>query len=140
MSHLANNSHKFAYFYHQQINYSPPSHSPQYRVSQKICYNPGNSTLLFFHLVLFYRVSENTDNKCINPIQTGGHNVPPSVSPLFVVQLQPNLACWYSGQNLSKTIKLLLTSSPRGKYDVIKLFLVLFQVKIRVPLSFVQWS
>ena len=47
MSHVANNSHKFAYFYHQQINYSPPSHSPQHRVSQKICYYPGNSTLLF---------------------------------------------------------------------------------------------
>ena len=24
---------------------------PYYRVSQKICYNPGNSTLLFHHLV-----------------------------------------------------------------------------------------
>ena len=29
---------------------------------------------------------------------------------------------------------------PGGKCDVIKLFLVSFEVKIRVPLSFVQWS
>ena len=42
------------------------------------------------------------------------------------------------GQNLSKAIKILLTSSPGGKYNVIKPFLVSFQAKIRVPLSFVQ--
>ena len=40
------------------------------------------------------------------------------------------------GQNLSKAIKILLTSSPGGKYDVIKPFLVSFQVKIRVSLIF----
>ena len=77
-----------------------------------------------------------------NPIQAGvfwnhigwRHNVPPPlVSPLFVVQLQPNLAWWYSGTNLSKVIKSLLMSSLGGKYDVIKLFLVSFQVKIRFP-------
>ena len=45
------------------------------------------------------------------------------------------------GQNLSKAIKILLTSSLGGKYDVIKLsVLVSLQVKIRVPLSFVQLS
>ena len=41
---------------------------------------------------------------------------------------------------LSKAIKILLTSSPGGKHDVIKPFLVSLQVKTRVPLSFVQWS
>ena len=39
-----------------------------------------------------------------------------------------------------KAIKILTTSSPGGKYDMIKPFLVSFQVKIRVPLSFVQWT
>ena len=29
-------------------------HALQYRVSQKICYNPGNSTLSFCRLVLFF--------------------------------------------------------------------------------------
>ena len=43
-------------------------------------------------------------------------------------------------QNLSEAIKIFLMSSLGGKYDVIKLFLVSFEVKIRVPLSFVQWS
>ena len=41
------------------------------------------------------------------------------------------------GQNLSKAIKILLTSSLGGKYDVIKLYLVLFQIKIRVHSSFI---
>ena len=36
-------------------------------------------------------------------IQAGGHTMPPSVSPLFVVQLQPNLARWYSG---TKSLKI----------------------------------
>ena len=48
---------------------------------------------------------------------------------------------WYDstlGQNLSKSVENLLTSSLGGKYDVIKPFLVSFLVKIRVPLSFVQ--
>ena len=36
------------------------------------------------------------------------------------------------------TIKILLTPSLGDKYDVIKPFLVCFQVKTRVPLSFVQ--
>ena len=35
------------------------------------------------------------------------------------------------GQNISKAIKILLTSSLVGKYDVIKPFLLSFQVKIR---------
>ena len=34
------------------------------QVSQKICYDPGNSTLLFYSLVLFFRVSGRTRNKC----------------------------------------------------------------------------
>ena len=77
-----------------------------------------------------------------------------SVSPLFVaggfsfslflLYLWSNHnQTWHDGtlgQNLSKAIKLLLTPSLGGKYDVIKLFLVSFQVKIRVPLSFVQLS
>ena len=80
----------------------------------------------------------------LNPIQAGvfwnhigfgGTLCPPSVSPLFMNQT------WHDGtlgQNLSKAVKILLTSSIGGKYDVIKPFLVSFQVKIRVPLSFVQ--
>ena len=50
---------------------------------------------------------------------------------------------WHGGtlrQNLSKAIKMLLMSSLGGKYDVIKLFLVWFQVKIRVFLFCVQLS
>ena len=43
-------------------------------------------------------------------------------------------------ENPSKAIEILLTSSLGGNYDVIKPFLVFFQVKIRVPLSFVQLS
>ena len=35
-----------------------------------------------------------------------------------------------------KAIKIFLTSSPGGKYDVIKPFLVSFQVKLRVSLIF----
>ena len=45
----------------------------------------------------------------------GGHIVSPTVSPLSVVQLQPNLADGTLGQNLSKVIKILLTSSLKGK-------------------------
>ena len=64
--------------------------------------------------------------------------------PLFILYLWSN----YNqtghddslGQNLSKAIKILLTSSLGGKHDVIKLFLVSFHVKIRVSLSFVQSS
>ena len=63
---------------------------------------------------------------------------------MFLLYLWSNYnQTWHDGtlgQSLSKTIKILLTSSPGGKFDLIKLFLVLFQVKIRVPLSFVQWS
>ena len=44
------------------------------------------------------------------------------------------------GKNFSKATKSLLTSSLRGMSDIIKLFLVSFQVKIRVSLSFVQLS
>ena len=64
--------------------------------------------------------------------------------PLFLLYLWSNYnQTWHDGtlgQNLSKAIKILLTSSPGGKYDVIKLFSVLFQVKIRDLLSFVQVS
>ena len=64
--------------------------------------------------------------------------------PLFFLYLWSNYnQTWNDGtlgQNLSNAIKILLTSSLGGKYDVIKPFLVSFQVKIRVPISFVQWS
>ena len=64
--------------------------------------------------------------------------------PLFLLCLWSNYnQTWHDGtlgQNLSKAIKILLTSTLGDKYDVIKPFLVSFQVKIRVPLSFVQWS
>ena len=60
--------------------------------------------------------------------------------PLFLLGLRSNYnQTWHDGtleQNLSKAIKSLLMSSLGCKYDVIKPFLVLFQVKIRVPLSF----
>ena len=63
---------------------------------------------------------------------------------LFLLYLWSNYnQTWYDGtlgQNLSNVIKILLTSSVGGMYDVIKPFLVSFQVKIRVPLFFVQWS
>ena len=87
-----------------------------------------------------------------NPIQAGvfwnhtgwggGIVLPPP--PPFLLYLWSNYSqTWRDGtlgQNLSKAIKILLTSSPGGKYNVIKPFLVSFQVKIRVPVSFVQWS
>ena len=64
--------------------------------------------------------------------------------PLFLLYLWSNYnQTWHDGtleQSLLKAIKILLTSSLGGKYDVIKLFLVSFQVKIRVLLSFVQLS
>ena len=67
-----------------------------------------------------------------NHIGWGGDIVP----PLLLLYLWSNYnQSWHDGtlgQNLSKSIKMLLTSSPGGKYDVIKPFLVLFQVKIRV--------
>ena len=75
-----------------------------------------------------------------NPIQAGVFLCP----PLLLLFLWSNYnQTWHAGtlgQNLSKAIKILLMSSLGGKYDVIKLFLVLIQVKIRVSLSFVQWS
>ena len=81
----------------------------------------------------------------LNPIQAGvfwnhigwGAQCAP---PLFLLCLWSNYnQTWHDGtlgQNLSKVIKILLTSSLGRKYDVIKPFLLLFQVKIRVPLSF----
>ena len=70
-----------------------------------------------------------------------GYIVPP---PLFLLYLWSNYnQTWLDstlGQNLSKAIQILLTSSLGAKYDVIKLFLVSFQVKIRVSLSFAQLS
>ena len=83
------------------------------------------------------------------PIQAGvfwnhrgwrGHIVPTSV--FFYLWSNYNQT-WHDGtlgQNLSKAIKILLPSSLGCKYDVIKLFLVSFLVKIRVSLSFVQFS
>ena len=63
---------------------------------------------------------------------------------LFLLYLWSNYnQAWHDGtlgQNLSKAINILVTSSLGDKYDVIKPYLVLFQVKIRVNLSFVQWS
>ena len=86
----------------------------------------------------------------VNPIQAGvfwnhiaiGWGA--QCAPLFLLYLWSNYnQTWHDGtlgQNLPKAIKILLMLSPGAKYDVIKPFLVLFQVKIRVPLSFVQWS
>ena len=82
------------------------------------------------------------------PIQAGvfWNNIPEGhiAPPLFFLYLLSNYnQTWHDstlGQNLSKTITILLTSSLGDKYDVIKPFLVSFKVKIRVPLSFVQWS
>ena len=63
---------------------------------------------------------------------------------LFLLYLWSNYnQTWHDdplGQILSKAIKILMTSSPGGQYDVIKLFLVSYQVKIRFSLSFVQWG
>ena len=62
----------------------------------------------------------------LNPIQAGvfwNHILCP---PLFLFYLWSNYnQTWHDGtlgQNLSKAIKFLLTSSPGGKYDVIKPF------------------
>ena len=84
----------------------------------------------------------------VNPIQAGvfwnhiGWGGGTLCPPLFLLCLWSNYnQTWHDGtlgQNLSKDIKSLLTSSPGGKYDVIKPFLVSFQVKIQVPLSFLQ--
>ena len=64
--------------------------------------------------------------------------------PLFLLYLLSNYnQAWHDstlGKNLSKAIKILLSQLVGGNYDVIKLFLVLFQVKNRVLLSFVQLS
>ena len=86
----------------------------------------------------------------LNPIQAGvfwnhigwgAHCAPPSLFLLYLLSCY--YQTWHGGtvrQNLSEAIKIFLMSSLGGKYDVIKLFLVSFEVKIRVPLSFVQWS
>ena len=79
------------------------------------------------------------------PYRLGGTLCPPPwCAHLFLLYFWSNYnQTWHDGtleQNLSKAIKILLTSSLGGKYDVIKLFLVLFQVKIRVPLPTVQLS
>ena len=83
----------------------------------------------------------------INPIQAGvfwnhigwGGTLCP---PLFLLCLWSNYnQTWHDstrGQNLSKAIKRLLTSSLGHKYDVIKPFLVSFQVKIRIFLSLAE--
>ena len=87
-----------------------------------------------------------------NPIQAGvfwnhigwGGGGGGIVPPLFLLCLCSNYSkTWHDGtlgQNLSKAIKSLMTSSLGGKYDVIKPFLLSFQVKIQVPISFVQLS
>ena len=87
----------------------------------------------------------------LNPVQAGlfwnnigcegggGH-----CAPLFLLYLWSDYnQTWRDGtlrQNLSKALKSLLTSSLWGKKEIIKLFLVSFEVRIQVPLSFVQWS
>ena len=61
----------------------------------------------------------------------------PPVCPLFVVQSPPDF--WQDGslaQNLSKALKILMTSSLSCVYDVIKQFSASF--KVRDSLSFVQ--
>ena len=62
--------------------------------------------------------------------------------PLFLLCLWSNYnQTWHDctlGQNVSKAIKILLTSSLGGKYDVIKPFLLSFEVKIMSSLSFCQ--
>ena len=100
------------------------------------------------HLGRFLHFCQKSGWSDLYPIQAGvfwnhigwGHCVP----PLFLLCLWSNYShTWHDGtlgQNLSKAVKSLLTSSLGGKYDVIKPFLVSFQVKIRVPLSFVQLS
>ena len=74
----------------------------------------------------------------------GGGGALCCVPTLFLLLLWSNYnQTWYDGtlgQNLSKAIKILLRTSLGGTYDVSKPFLVLFEVKIRVSLSFVKWS
>ena len=82
----------------------------------------------------------------LNPIQAGvfwnhiGWGGGSMCPPLFVLYFCSNYnQTWHDGtlgQNLSKAMQVLLMSSLGDKYDVIKLFLVSFQVKIRVPFSF----
>ena len=66
----------------------------------------------------------------------GGHNVP----PLFLICLGSNCnQTWHAatlGQNLSKSIKISLTSLLGAKYAVIKPFLVSFQVNIQILLLY----
>ena len=89
-------------------------------------------------------------NKSFNPIQAGvfwshiGWGGGTLCLSLFLIYLFSNyyqtLHDGTLAQNLSKALKDLLTSSLGGKYDLIKLFFVLFQLKIRVLLSCVQLS
>ena len=62
--------------------------------------------------------------------------MPPSLS-LFLLYLCSNYnQTWHDGtlgQNLSKAIKILLTSSPGGKYDVIKPFFYCSRSKFEFP-------
>ena len=89
-----------------------------------------------------YRVNPIQAGVFWNHIGWGGAHC--CVPPLFLLYLWSNYnQTWHDGtlgQNLSKAIEILLTSSLGGKYDVIKPFLVSFQVKIRVPLFLVQCS
>ena len=68
--------------------------------------------------------------KRLTLFRLGGHIVP----PLFLLLLwSSDHQTWHKGileQNLSKSVMSLMTSSPWGRYDVIKQFSVLFQVKI----------
>ena len=57
-----------------------------------------------------------------------------------MVRIQPNLAWWYSGTKSFKSRKTFADASLVGKYDVIKPFLVLFQIKIRVPYLLSNWA
>ena len=71
----------------------------------------------FWSLSWFLNKEQNKDVQ-LNPIQAGGHMFPPP--PLFLHYLWSNYnQTWHDstlGQNLSKAIKILLTSSSRFQY------------------------
>ena len=81
-------------------------------------------SLLIEHL----KLSQASDWGLLEPYRLGG--VAHCASPLFLLYLWSSYnQTWHDGtlgQNLSKAIKVLLTSSLGGMYDVIKLLLVSF--------------
>ena len=91
--------------------------------------------------ISYFRLGQTTFNPVQagvfwNHISLGGHNVP----PLFLICLGSNCnQTWHAatlGQNLSKSIKISLTSLLGAKYAVIKPFLVSFQVNIQILLLY----